>query len=386
MKEMMKSAKVALALWLMVSLFGAGWGFAQIKIPKENIKAEIPEAVKIEIVKLYSTDSLQRGNGCLNLGKLGTKAAPAVPFLVAMLGDQASVRRTQILMPGMLISAEFELSVSLGALAGETLGNLGEPGFTALREALRDKNAAVRASAASGLGEAKDRRAVEPLIAALADKIPLVRARAATALGKIGDKQAIASLVAALQDKAAPVRGAVAAALGEFKENIIAPPLIERLIDKDGSVRAAAVASLGKLKTKETLPPLLSALQDKSPRVRAAAAIALGKLKNKQALEPLIAALKDKDQRVRRVAATALGDLKASRAVPPLIAALQDPKDSELVNNAALALKKITGADFGSELDKWQEWWEENQDKDSEQSLLPQRLGRLVLCGGRGQG
>jgi HEAT repeat protein len=356
----MKSVKIALGLFLLISVLGAGWSFAQPKIPKEKIQADIPEAVKKEIEKLYSKDPVQRGNGCLNLGKMGAKASTAVPFLAGMLGDSANVRRTRTIMQGdMLISAQFDLSVSIGEIAGETLAKMGDPGFIALIAALKDKNSTVRASAASGLGEGKDHRAVEPLILALADKSDIVRYRAATALGKIGDVRAIESLLAVLKDKSASVRRASASSLGQFQDNRATEPLIRCLGDADSTVRTSAAESLGKLKVKEALKPLISALiKDKDPKVRSAASTALGNLEDNQAIEPLISALKDKDPVVRRVTASSLGEFKDLKIVPPLIEALQD---KELGNNAVFALKRITGKDFGEDASKWQKWWKENQ-------------------------
>jgi len=57
-----------------------------------------------------------------------------------------------------------------------------------------DLNAGVRWCAAEALGEIKDVRAVEPLIAALRDPNAYVRWCAADALGKIGDARALPEL------------------------------------------------------------------------------------------------------------------------------------------------------------------------------------------------
>jgi HEAT repeat protein len=52
----------------------------------------------------------------------------------------------------------------------------------------------IRKWAAIALGEARDPKAVEPLITALSDPVPDVRAAAATALGQIGDLTALPAL------------------------------------------------------------------------------------------------------------------------------------------------------------------------------------------------
>ncbi len=64
-----------------------------------------------------------------------------------------------------------------------------------------DKNEGVRRMAAVALGEIKDTRAVEPLIAALKDKDSSVRNNAAEALGEIKDARAVEPLIAATADE-----------------------------------------------------------------------------------------------------------------------------------------------------------------------------------------
>lgn len=57
-----------------------------------------------------------------------------------------------------------------------------------------------RTNAAQALGEIKDRRAVEPLVAALRDPVIRVRGSAARALGEMRDPGAVEPLIAALSD------------------------------------------------------------------------------------------------------------------------------------------------------------------------------------------
>jgi HEAT repeat protein len=69
------------------------------------------------------------------------------------------------------------------------------------------------------LGEIKDTRAVEPLIAALKDNNSTVRWSAAEALGKIKDVRAIAPLIDAQEDDDNVVRREVIKALEDLDEN-----------------------------------------------------------------------------------------------------------------------------------------------------------------------
>ena len=106
---------------------------------------------------------------------------------------------------------------------------------------------------------------------------------------------------------------------------------------------------------------LIGDLKDTSWQIRWYAASALGEIKDPRAVEPLIATLKnDKNGYVRAMAAWALGEIKDPRAVEPLIAALSDESHG-VRKSAPLALREITGKDFGKDPAKWQKWWEKNK-------------------------
>jgi HEAT repeat protein len=103
---------------------------------------------------------------------------------------------------------------------------------------------------------------------------------------------------------------------------------------------------------------LIADLKDPSWQIRWYAVQALGGTKDLRGLEPLIAVLKnDKHVYVLATTAWALGEYKDRRAVKPLIDAMGH-EVRDVRRNAAWALKKITGKDFGEDPAKWQEWWE----------------------------
>ena len=102
-------------------------------------------------------------------------------------------------------------------------------------------------------------------------------------------------------------------------------------------------------------------LKAKDWQIRWYAASALGEEKEAGALEPLIDVMKNDDNGyVRAMAAWALGEIGDVRAVEPLIAAITD-ESHDVQNRAPLALKQITGQDFGPDADKWAAWWKENR-------------------------
>jgi len=109
---------------------------------------------------------------------------------------------------------------------------------------------------------------------------------------------------------------------------------------------------------KPAVNPLIEVLNDKNKDIRLVAVVALGEIKDKRAIPPLIEALKDEDWCVRFAAAKALGEIKDKRAVSPLIEAL---KDENVHGYAAIALRKITGKNFGEDYEKWMKWWRKNK-------------------------
>ena len=160
-------------------------------------------------------------------------------------------------------------------------GHLQAADVDTLVQDLKDNDLIVRLHAAKALGEAKDARAVEPLIAALGDKG--CGHTAANALAKIG-KPAVETLIVALKNENPFVRRNAAEALGEIKDASAVKPLVDALKDDDLIVRRNAAKALGKIKDSSAEEPLTSALKDESPAVRRNAAIALREMGKPEAV------------------------------------------------------------------------------------------------------
>ncbi len=110
-----------------------------------------------------------------------------------------------------------------------------------------------------------------------------------------------------------------------------------------------------------TIEEWIAALKDTDWKVRQQAAEALGQLRDGYALEPLTAALQDEVSAVRATAVAALGALGDQYSVEPVIGTLGD-SDAAVRQASGKALTKITGENFGEDRERWQKWWEENQD------------------------
>jgi len=132
--------------------------------------------------------------------------AHATPRLLRLLTDNdpevrrmASLSLFEIVPPGDAIPSLLEalngIDSDLRQCVVEAIGNTRDRrAADPLLALLGDPDYAVRARAATGLAKLRDRRAVEPLIALLQDKEQWVQEEAAKALGDIGDPRAIPAL------------------------------------------------------------------------------------------------------------------------------------------------------------------------------------------------
>jgi HEAT repeat protein len=267
--------------------------------------------------------------------------------------------------------------------------------------ALKNDDPSARWQAAMALGDAKDKRAIEPLVAALSDKDsgvrmeatwalvkfsasavePLItalngddpngRMNAAEALGEIGDVRAVGPLLNALKDNDETVRYSMNSALMHIDmdasvidlllaamkkdensmERSIAlsklvilgepavAPLIALLNDKVQTVQKDAAQELVRI-GKPAVEPLIAELKNENIVLRKEAAQILGEIRDSRAVEPLISLLKDSEADTRASAAKALGEIKDTRAVEPLIIALSDA-DPSVRDEAAWALGEL---------------------------------------------
>ena len=135
--------------------------------------------------------------------------------------------------------------------------------------------------------------------------------------------------------------------------------------DEDAGVRWAGVRALGLHGSPEHVPLVIERLIDEPDRlVRAEAARTLQRIHNPIATEPLLRAMDQElepEPEVRSAAAHALGQYAQPKVVQALIASLNDP--SLAVNHSTiLALRTLTGQDFGIETRAWLDWYDATDD------------------------
>lgn len=383
-------------------------------IPKGEISPGTPKNVKENIIKLYSSNWKEMKVGIDNLGDLGEKAAPAVPFLVSIIGDE-------MLLPGTTII------YSIGGDASKALVKIGKPAVDPLMLAFPTANENASRHIAYALAEIGDTSIVDKLIEFLQMKQrnTYFREDIGTVLGKLKDPRAVETLLNSIKNNTAFYKGYARVkeirALGDIGDRRAVEPLLE-MMDPYFSGSADSIFglsdiiyALGQMGDLRAVKPLITLLQNPSivvserikkiyvnPEIsdlRSVSATALGKIKDPRAIEPLIEAMKMKDinwgtrtdivtalsnfkdprmvqplidvlkyrlSTVTSKAAYALGEIGDPRAIDPLIAVLNEEKEQSpyYVNpkkDVAVALKKLTGKDFGEDGLKWKKWRSEKK-------------------------
>jgi HEAT repeat protein len=115
---------------------------------------------------------------------------------------------------------------------------------------------------------------VKPIIALLIVVIFLIPYYAVEALGQSKDE--VQRLIDDLKDPSWQIRWYAASALGEMKEPRALEPLIAMLKnDQNGYVRAMAAWALGKIKDRRAVEPLIDGVTDESSDVKKMAPQAL---------------------------------------------------------------------------------------------------------------
>jgi HEAT repeat protein len=242
-------------------------------------------AVPVLVEALDDSDAAVRKEAVWAIGEIGPAAEDAIPALRARI--KASEDRTR------------EAAIAVLARVGA---------WEDLAELLLDRDPAVRAAAARGLGTMgrRARDAVPALVEVLKDSEAAVTQEALRALGQIGPaaKDATPALLAWIRAHQDPTRQGAVAALVRIGAR---DALVELLHEKDRSVRASAARGLGRMRSKAqaAVPALIEALGDPSAAVSKEAVRALGAVgPGAKAAIPALRALHGKGRHVMLIEAT----------------------------------------------------------------------------------
>ncbi|MFO8240818.1 MAG: HEAT repeat domain-containing protein [Dissulfuribacterales bacterium] len=192
---------------------------------------------------------------------------------------------------------------------------------------------------------------------------------AAGALGRMGKdaKLAVPSLYyVSISPLLGPEAGAAQKALDKIVgsgEDVI-PGLLSELNSDQAEIRNYAVTALAWLHPEdpdiiETLVQMLEKEKDDLVKFSLLHAIAKYGERAEEAV-PIMGTLLTEDQTIwiKDQAMKSLAEIgpQAIEAVPTLIEYLED-NDWQLVSRARFALEEITGESFGTDAEKWREWW-----------------------------
>lgn len=245
---------------------------------------------------------------------------------------------------------------------------LGKPAVGPLVEALPKSSGGKKLAIIHILGQIKDVEAVEPLTQELKIGPAEVRQSVVKALGVMALLDGLRALSDAAQDDPDPaVRAAAATSLGQLNNPRVLPVLLRMLRDGNPAPREAAIAALASL-GEPALNPLLEARQREEEAVRTGTHLALARLAQKfkadllsQDLEVRLAAIEalgrignpalarsltplltDSEEKVRLTVARVLERLGNPATKGALRGVLQRPEETAAVRLAAtIALGKM---------------------------------------------
>ncbi len=168
-----------------------------------------------------------------------------------------------------------------------------------------------------------------------------------------------------------PVRMSAVEALGALHAQDARDPLLELLakelnkynVKKPPHMIYEVLRSLGQIGGPDVKDELLKAAISLDWRLRLAAAeTILVHFRDKAALDAMRALLKDKTMVVREVAAVAVGEAKTEPLIPELILLMREGY-RRAKEKSYLALKSVTGQDYGYAPDVWTKWWKDKKRK-----------------------
>ena len=183
----------------------------------------------------------------------------------------------------------------------------------------------TRGCAALSLGQAKERRALDPLLTALSDESPWVRGWAAFALGELQEPRTLTALCNLLGDDDHWVRQQAADAVVRFDGKLTNSVLRNALKGNNPLAKAWTLHVIAQKGDPDSALDVIPILEDGSRAVRLSAVRTLYRLGQATAVAPVRMFMRDPDEHLRGAAAFALGALGDYESTSALCLALTDP-------------------------------------------------------------
>jgi beta-lactamase regulating signal transducer with metallopeptidase domain len=275
-------------------------GEAPKEKPVETARAESAEEIQTAVQEqsrlasnlvqterdLRASSPQQRAQAACDAGR--RRSLTSIPELISMLNDDSKIEQISCWSTGNWSPALHTLKApSPGEQAAIALASMGRDAFGPLKEALDSSNPSVRRNAAWAIGELTNMapgeraEAVLPIVSLMNDADGWTRLAAARTLGELRDERGSDRLIAGLLDSEAAVRETSAWALGEMKYKDAVESLCNLLVtDIQVEVRLAAAEALGEIGSNKAVASLNRALSDSEPIVRAKAKWALSEIED----------------------------------------------------------------------------------------------------------
>ena len=183
---------------------------------------------------------------------------------------------------------------------------------------IHDPSEYTRGCAALALGQAKEKRALEPLLQALSDPSSWVRGWSVYALGQLQDPNTLSVLCQTLGDDDHWVRQQAADALMRFDSRLADHALLQSLKQKDPTAKAWSLHVIAGRGQPDMALDVVPILEDESSSVRLSAVRTLYRLGQVAAIAPVRMFLHDPNEHLRGAAAYALGALGDRESISAL--------------------------------------------------------------------
>jgi len=201
-------------------------------------------------------------------------------------------------------------------------------------------------------------KAIRPVFWSLS---PAAQVLALATIKQITHRSSTNMLIELAKKSPLMIRQVAISALSTRRGKAVDKTLRNTLRLKNPTFRALAAEALGRFKknrnVKKACALLILAADESVSEVRIKALESLGMLECKNSLKVLTKALKRPTQREKSSALLSLRFLGDKRASGAIIALLLDKNDM-VVRDAANALRRLTGVDYGTDYALWDAWWQ----------------------------
>lgn len=216
--------KMTMFLLVAISFLASGvFAIPQASTQKEQTPSDLPADLRTEIEKLRSPDLSQRIEGAYNLGKMGERAAPVVPFLLQVLErnegmeevPRASLDYFEKDTAFLVFGGKAATINPVQIVASVALAKIGKPALEPLRAALlkADPTELPFAYVAEALARMQDPTTTKMLHGMLSSENRHMRFRVAEALAHSKDPASVDALIGALKDQDSSVKSSAARSL-----------------------------------------------------------------------------------------------------------------------------------------------------------------------------